>query len=76
MSQYQVPTKKILDKEMLERFLVGPTCNDFIAFLEKLNESVKGLNNDSPVNSTPVRIQFKFPFQSFCSTDCGSRPVS
>jgi len=54
MATYRIPVKKIDSHAALERFVNGPTALEFVGWLEKLNESVKGLTNDAPVNSSPA----------------------
>jgi len=51
---FVTPKKTIEDVAALQRFLESPTCAKYVAFLEELNESVKGLHNDSSVTSSEV----------------------
>jgi len=43
---YSEPVKTITDNTKLQQFLVSDTCAKYIDFLEKVNESVKGKNNN------------------------------
>jgi len=45
-SNYVEPTKQITNNAKLTQFLQSQTCQDYINFLEKLNESVKGKTNN------------------------------
>jgi len=46
---YQLPTKQITSMEILNKFLESAPFNRYLAFLEELNNSVKGKDNDAPV---------------------------
>ncbi|KAH8550337.1 Phosphotyrosyl phosphatase activator [Umbelopsis sp. PMI_123] len=50
---YTIPQKRILSKEDLEEFQSSDAYNDFIGFIERLNESVKGLKIDSEIQVSP-----------------------
>lgn len=51
---FTVPQKRILTKEDLEEFQSSDAYNDYVGFVERLNESVKGLKIDSEIEVSPV----------------------
>jgi hypothetical protein len=51
---YTKPQKRILTKEELEEFQHSSAYEDFIGYIERLNESVKGIKIDSEVETSPV----------------------
>eukprot|EP01126_Amoeba_proteus_P063413 TRINITY_DN8740_c0_g2_i4.p1 TRINITY_DN8740_c0_g2~~TRINITY_DN8740_c0_g2_i4.p1 ORF type:complete len:224 (+),score=36.80 TRINITY_DN8740_c0_g2_i4:71-673(+) len=51
---FRSPEKKINSVESLNKFLTSTTCNDFLQFLEDLNESVKGIPLDKECHTSPV----------------------
>lgn len=53
---FTVPQKRILTKEDLEEFQSSDAYNDFMGFIERLNESVKGLKIDSEIEVSPVSL--------------------
>ncbi len=58
---FVTPIKAITDASLLQKFLDSPTCTKYVQFLEDLNESVKGLANDAPVESNEVN-HHSYPF--------------
>lgn len=56
MSAYEQPEKKIKSPEDLTRFLNSTACEELVAFLESLAESVKGLPNDAPHDGIEVPL--------------------
>lgn len=51
---FTVPQKRILTKEDLEEFQTSDSYTEFIGFVERLNESVKGLKIDSELKVSKV----------------------
>jgi hypothetical protein len=51
---FMVPKRQILTKDDLEKFLESDTYNDFISFIERLNNSVKGLPLSTECFISPV----------------------
>jgi Phosphotyrosyl phosphate activator (PTPA) protein len=51
---FTVPQKRILTKEDLEEFQSSDAYIDFLGFIERLNESVKGLKIDSEIEVSTV----------------------
>lgn len=51
---FTVPQKRILTKEDLEEFQTSDSYTEFIGFVERLNESVKGLKIDSEIKVSKV----------------------
>eukprot|EP01126_Amoeba_proteus_P063411 TRINITY_DN8740_c0_g2_i2.p1 TRINITY_DN8740_c0_g2~~TRINITY_DN8740_c0_g2_i2.p1 ORF type:complete len:266 (+),score=46.52 TRINITY_DN8740_c0_g2_i2:71-799(+) len=53
---FRSPEKKINSVESLNKFLTSTTCNDFLQFLEDLNESVKGIPLDKECHTSPFVV--------------------
>jgi len=53
---FMVPKRQILTKDDLEKFLESDAYNDFIGFIERLNNSVKGLTLSTECFISPVRF--------------------
>ncbi|KAJ2957458.1 hypothetical protein NQZ79_g6858 [Umbelopsis isabellina] len=50
---YTKPQKRIVTKEELEEFQRSTAYQDFIGYIERLNDSVKGCKIDSEINTSP-----------------------
>jgi hypothetical protein len=55
MMEYVVPIKRIVTKEDLEDFLNSTAYQEYIGYIERLNDSVKNLKIDSDVDVSKVR---------------------
>jgi serine/threonine-protein phosphatase 2A activator len=55
--EYVVPSKRIVSKEDLDEFLVSNAYKEYIGYIERLNDSVKNMKNDSEVEISKVCAQ-------------------
>lgn len=52
--EYTVPIKRIVTKEDLDEFLTSDAYNEYIGYIERLNDSVKNCKIDSDVQVSKV----------------------
>lgn len=52
--EYVVPSKRIVSKEDLDEFLVSDAYKEYVAYIERLNDSVKNMKIDSDVEVSEV----------------------
>jgi len=52
--EYTVPIKRIVTKEDLEDFLTSGAYNEYIGYIERLNDSIKNCKIDSDVQVSKV----------------------
>lgn len=55
--EYVVPSKRIVSKEDLDEFLTSEAYEEYIGYIERLNDSVKNLKNDAEVEISKVKIK-------------------
>lgn len=54
--EYVVPSKRIVSKEDLDEFLVSDAYKEYVAYIERLNDSVKNMKIDTDVEVSEVKF--------------------
>lgn len=52
--EYTVPIKRIVTKEDLDEFLTSNVYNEYIGYIERLNDSIKNYKIDSDIQVSKV----------------------
>lgn len=66
--EYTIPIKRIVTKEDLDEFLASNVYNEYIGYIERLNNSIKNYKIDSDIqvskvaNCKGIILQIKLTF--------------